>query len=77
MFLILKMARVTCAFYLAGSILLEALLLGVVHWKGGIFYWFNFKSWALIFATIWLGSFALTWRVVMVPHLAKFPLPPR
>ena len=49
MFLILKMARVTCAFYLAGSILLEALLLGVVHWKGGIFYWFNFKSWGAYF----------------------------
>ena len=64
-------------FYVAAAILLEGLLLGVVYLKGGIAYAINFKFWAIVFGAIWLGSFALTWRFLMVPHLAKFPLPPR
>lgn len=77
MFLILKMALVTSAFYVVAAVLLEGLIMGVVYWEGGISYTINFKSWAIVFGAIWLASFALTWKVVMVPHLAKFPLPPR
>ena len=77
MFLILKMALVTSAFYIGVGILLEAALFGATFWKGGIMYTLNFKVWALIFGAIWLVSFALAWRVIMVPFLAKFPVPPR
>ena len=73
MFLIAKMALVTCAFYVGISLLLEAVLLGVTFWKGGVMYSVNFKAWALIFGVIWLASFALAWRVTIVPFLAKFP----
>jgi hypothetical protein len=38
-----------------------------VHWKGGLFYSINFKAWAFIFGLIWLVSFALAWRITMVP----------
>jgi hypothetical protein len=76
MFLIAKMALVTCAFYVGISILLEALLLGVMFWKDGIMYTINFKAWAVIFGLIWLASFAMAWRVTIVPFLAKFPRPP-
>ena len=75
MFMIAKTALVTCAFYVGISILLEALLLGFTYWKGGIMYSLNFKAWALIFGLIWLASFALAWRVTIIPFLAKFPLP--
>ena len=75
MFLIAKTALVTCAFYIGIAIVLEALLLGVTHWKGGIFYSINFKAWAVVFGLIWLASFALAWRVTIVPMLAKFPRP--
>jgi hypothetical protein len=73
MFLIAKTALVTCAFYVGMSILLEALLLGFMFWRGGIMYSLNFKAWALTFGAIWLASFALAWRVTIVPFLAKFP----
>ena len=76
MFMIAKMALVTCAFYVGMSILLEALLLGFIYWKGGVMYSLNFKAWALIFSLIWLASFALAWRVTMTPFLTKFPSPP-
>jgi hypothetical protein len=71
MFLIAKTALVTCAFYLGIALVLEALLLGVAHWKGGVIYSINFKAWALVFGLIWLASFALAWRVTIVPALAK------
>jgi hypothetical protein len=75
MFLIAKTALVTCAFYIGIAIVLEALLLGVTHWKGGIFYSINFKAWAIVFGLIWLASFALAWRVTIVPLLARLPRP--
>ena len=75
MFLIAKAALVTCAFYVGISILLEALLLGLTFWKGGIVYSLNFKAWALIFCVIWLASFTLAWRVTIIPVLAKLPRP--
>ena len=76
MFLIAKTALVTCAFYVGISVLLEALLLGVSPWKGGIMYSLNFKVWALWFGVIWLASFALAWRIIVVPFVANFPRPP-
>jgi hypothetical protein len=75
MFLIAKTALVTCAFYVVIAIFLEALLLGITHWKGGILYSINFKAWALVFGIIWLASFALAWRVTVAPFLAKVPPP--
>jgi hypothetical protein len=71
MFLILKMAVVTCAFYLAAGLLLEALLFLATFLFGGLMYTLHFKVWALIFGAIWLASFALAWRVIMVPLLAR------
>lgn len=73
MFLIVKLALVSSAFYVGITIALVALLLGIMHWEGGIFYSINFKAWALVFGLIWLASFALAWRVTIVPFLAKFP----
>jgi len=75
MFLIAKTALVTCAFYVGMSILLEVLLVGLTFWKGGIMYSLNFKVWVLMFGVIWLASFALAWRLTVVPFLAKFPRP--
>ena len=75
MFIIAKLALVTCAFYVGISVLLEAALFGLAFWKGGVLYWINFKAWALIFGLLWLVSFAVAWRIMMVPFLAGFPRP--
>jgi hypothetical protein len=77
MFLIAKMALLTCAFYLAIAILLEAVLMGVTFAKGGLMYSLSFKVWAVVFCPVWLASFALAWRVTIVPYIAKFPTPLR
>jgi hypothetical protein len=75
MSIITKLALVTCAFYVGISVLLEVVLLALTLWKGGVFYSINFKAWALIFGLLWLVSFALAWRIMMVPFLASFPRP--
>ena len=76
MFLIAKMALVTCAFYIAIAIVLEVALLLVVYKKGGIFYHLNPWGWGLVFAVVWLISFALAWRVFMVRLSSTFPKAP-
>ena len=73
MLIIVKTALVTCVFYVGITVLLGALLLGVTLWKGGVAYSVNFTTFAFIFGVIWLASFALAWRVTVVPFLAKFP----
>lgn len=76
MFLIAKMALITCAFCIGVSLLLEVALLVVVRIRGGILYTLNPMPWALLFGVVWLISFALAWRVFMTPFLNSFPKPP-
>jgi hypothetical protein len=76
MFLVTKIALVTCAFYLGISLLIEALLFAFTLWKGGILYTFDSRVWTVVFGLIWLVSFLVAWRVTMGPFLAKFPRPP-
>ena len=76
MFLIVKMALVTCAFYVGIAFLINAIFFGFTVWKGGLLYTLDSRLWALVFGIVWLISFILAWRVVMTPLLAKFPRPP-
>jgi hypothetical protein len=76
MFLIAKMALVTCAFYIGVSVLLEVGLLVAAKTRGGILYTLNPMAWGLVFGVAWLISFVLAWRVFMTPFLNGFPKPP-
>jgi len=75
MFLIAKMALVTCAFYIGISLPLEVALLLAAK-TGGILYTLNPVAWALVSGVAWFISFVLAWRVFMVPFIASFPRPP-
>jgi hypothetical protein len=65
---VLKLALLTCAFYLIAAICIEAAILAFSHWRGG--YAIYFSSWtgiALVvcfFGTIWLVSFLLAFRII-------------
>ena len=72
MFLIAKLALVTCGVYMLTAIILEVGLLLLTHLKGGIFYAISYRAWAVGFAGLWLVSFSLAWRIVMVPLRARF-----
>ncbi len=47
MFLIAKLALVTCGFYMLTAIILEIGLLVLVYVKGGIFYGISYRVWPL------------------------------
>jgi hypothetical protein len=72
MFLIAKLALVTCGVYMLTAILLEAGLLVPTHVLGGILYGISYPAWAVGFAALCLVSFSLAWRIVMVPLRAGF-----
>jgi hypothetical protein len=72
MFLIAKLALVTCAFYMLTAIVIEVGILVLIHVRsGGIFYGISYRVWVIGFAAIWLVSFSLAWRIIMVPLRAN------
>ena len=71
MFLIAKLALVTCAFYMLTAIVIEVGILVLTQVCGGVFYGVSYRAWAVGFAAIWLVSFSLAWRLIVVPFLAS------
>ncbi len=71
--IILKLAVVTCAFYLAAAALMWAATIVLAHLLGGFGYSVTRWGWAALFGTVWLTSFLLSWRIVVTPILAKIP----
>lgn len=70
MFLFSKFALATCAFYLAVSILLDAIMFGMTAWKGGFGVTASRSIWLVFFGLVWLASFLLSWRIVLAPLFA-------
>jgi hypothetical protein len=66
-----KLALVTCAFYLGISILIDAAMFGMALWKGGVGLFLPRTGWLMLFGVAWLVSFLLSWRIVIVPLLAR------
>jgi hypothetical protein len=69
---ILKLAILTCAFYIGITVLLLLGGLVVVHWKGMIAYNYNFRAWAILFGLMWFVSFIGAWRIVIQQGLNAF-----
>ena len=40
-------------------------VLALVHFKGGVFYGLNWRTFGLLFGLIWLASFTIAWRIVI------------
>ena len=66
-----KLALVTCGFYLAISILLDAAVSGIGLWKGGFVILATKGGWLVFFGIAWLTSFLLSWRIVIAPLFAR------
>jgi len=75
MFFYTKLALVTCVFYVGTSILLDATIFGMALWKGGFSISATKTGWIVLFGSVWLASFLLSWQIVMTPlltQIAKF-----
>jgi hypothetical protein len=73
MFMILKLAAVTCAFYLAAAVLMQAAAIALAHLRGEFLVYGTRLSCTVVFGIVWLVSFLLAWRVVITPIFAKIP----
>jgi hypothetical protein len=62
--MILKLAFLSCAFYLGLAILLELTLQVAAKINGSVGFAASPSIWFLLFGLMWLGSFSLTWHIV-------------
>jgi len=69
----LKLAILTCAFYLGISVLMEAALFGLAAWKGSAGVFLLRRMWGAVFAVVWLISFSLAWHFIYAGIRTKLP----
>jgi hypothetical protein len=62
--IIIKLALLTCGFYLATALLLQGLLFVLALMKGGIGLHATRGGWFFFFAIVWFISFSLAWHIV-------------
>jgi len=72
MFLIAKLALVTCLLYLAIALLIEGLFFLLTLSKGGILYTLDSRVWACVFLVVWLASFLGAWRITVGAFVGSF-----
>ena len=61
---IMKIALLSCAFYLGLALLAELALFGLMYWKDGVFVSFTWWGWAVWSSAAWLISTSLAFRLV-------------
>jgi hypothetical protein len=70
---ILKLAVLTCAFYLGIAVLMQAALFGLALWKGMAGVLLVRWKWGAVFAVVWLASFSLAWHFIYAGFRARLP----
>jgi len=71
--IVVKLAAMTCVFYLGSAVLMEASLVVLAHVLGSAGLALSRSGWMVLFGIVWLASFLLAWRVVISPILARIP----
>ncbi len=62
--IIIKLAALTCVFYLAIALIMEGIIFAVGSIKGSFGLYATRWGWLFIFAVAWFISFSLAWRIV-------------
>jgi predicted cobalt transporter CbtA len=71
MFFILKLALLTCAFYLAANLLIAFGSLLIVRWKGEFLVYGTRWSLSLLFGLVWFLSFQIAWHLALPPKVPR------
>lgn len=79
--LFLKLGLLTCAFYVVLTALVEAGILALVHYQGGVGVFFTAKHWfwsmglrlGIVFGALWIASFLAAWSIVYHGLKSAFP----
>ena len=70
---IMKVALLSCAFYLAIALAVELAFFAVMLWKDSVFFFFTWWGWAAWSGAAWLVSTSLAFRLVVSGIRAKLP----
>jgi len=70
---ILKLALLSCVFYVGIAILMEAGLFLWARLAGSAGFFASRAAWFVLFGMIWLGSFSLAWHIVLTSLRARLP----
>jgi hypothetical protein len=62
--LIMRLALLSCAFYLGFALALELALVLLSRWKGSAEFYFTSWGWTVFSGAIWLVSTSLAFRIV-------------
>jgi len=72
--MIIKLALLTCLFYILISVILEfALAIAMSHFKVGSIVGGRFGAWASVFCAVWITSFSAAFYVAFSSVRAKLP----
>ena len=71
--LIMRLALLSCAFYLGLALALELALFLLARWKGSAGFFFTSWGWTLFSVAIWLVSTSIAFRIVRGWIHAKLP----
>jgi hypothetical protein len=71
--MILKLAVLTCVFYLGISVFMQAAVYGLVFWKGNVLLLYVRWMWGAVFAVVWLAAFSLAWHFFYAGIRARHP----
>ena len=71
----LKLACLTCAFYIGITLLLQLVLFLLVRTQGMVGVRMSALRLGILFAVVWLVSFALAWRIYFSAFRSKLPPP--
>lgn len=63
--MILKLAFLSCVFYMGVAISMELALFLAAKFSGGSGLFANRAGWFVLFGIIWLGSFGLSYHIVV------------
>jgi len=69
----LKLATITCIFFLAMVFLLEIAFFGLGRLRNGFMYFASPLGWGIVFSLLWLASFSLAWRILSASLRGRVP----
>ena len=70
--ILIKLALLTCTFYLAIVVLMEAAFHILSRLLGGFAIGGKPWGWAVVFGVVWFASISLAWHIVRLKYFPRF-----
>ena len=72
MFTFTKLMALTCVFSFSGALIIDLGLLLTARMGVIVGLVYSRRGWLILCSLVWLGSFFLSWRILITPILARY-----